>query len=342
MDYDSQVFSHQRKLALQLKNYFSRVTVITMSPSRVSNLDSSIEVYSVGWSRNEKYFSVLRLIFVFLFTTRKRSDIIFFSHMTDFASALLGPICKFRRIPHVLWYAHTSKSKWLRVAIPFVDIVATSTSGSCPYVGPKLRAIGQSIDTQDFRLPEILRSLEFNNFIHVGRIDASKQIEIVIDTFISILTTRKEAILTLIGEPTKANYEYYLDLLSKYKPWIESGNIRFSGKRNRLEIVDALGRADIFLHAFQGSLDKSILEATAMAVPVVTLNREYRAIFYTDNHDCDTTEDSREFLKCLVARYISMTEIELNNMRKRRANIVREKHSTDNWIRNLLEVLEEL
>ncbi len=36
---------------------------------------------------------------------------------------------------------------------------------------------------------------------------------------------------------------------------------------------------DCFIHSFQGSLDKTIVEATFLGLPVITINNEYRNIF---------------------------------------------------------------
>ena len=97
--------------------------------------------------------------------------------MTEVQSAVTSPFTKIFGIKHYLWYAHTSKSIYLRFSSLFVDGILTSTYGSCPIQKSNTFVIGQSIKPQQFQFHNHTLQKNKINFIHVGRMDPSKEIE---------------------------------------------------------------------------------------------------------------------------------------------------------------------
>ena len=57
-------------------------------------------------------------------------------------------------------------------------------------------------------------------------------------------------------------------------PWV-----RVRGRAARSELPLVYGDADVFIHAFRGSLDKVLVEAALSGLPVVTENDEFQKIF---------------------------------------------------------------
>ena len=57
-------------------------------------------------------------------------------------------------------------------------------------------------------------------------------------------------------------------------PWV-----RVRGRAARSELPLVYGNADVFIHAFRGSLDKVLVEAALSGLPVITENDEFQKIF---------------------------------------------------------------
>jgi hypothetical protein len=90
---------------------------------------------------------------------------------------------------------------------------------------------------------------------------------------------------------------------------------------------------DLFIHAYNGSLDKSVLESITSGVPVATLNNEFRVEFGTWNED-QAANLNEELLSCLVEDpKVLVKKLKLQQ------EIVKESHSLDIWILRLVTIL---
>ena len=79
--------------------------------------------------------------------------------------------------------------------------------------------------------------------------------------------------LNLIGKPSVGNKSDYLHKLSELASL--HSFIHISPPVARKNLPDLLNGNDVFIHAFQGSLDKTLIEATLAGLPVITINNEY-------------------------------------------------------------------
>jgi glycosyltransferase involved in cell wall biosynthesis len=263
---------------------------------------------------------------------RGNFDSVFF-HMTDLQCALLSPLITLRGKRQYLWYAHTFKSKFLIFSSYFVDGIVTSTPGSCPISGPKLVAIGQAINENQFR-PLAGANLDISQLIHVGRFDKSKKIELLIDAAAEIRKLFSDLRLTLVGSPANLESQHWAEnLVSRSKYAVEEGWLIFKGSIPRASFPEEVQKNGCFFHAYTGSLDKTLIEATMIRVPVVTINPEYREIFGTwgDSNQVD-----------LVSEYLALrklTKLEIEIELARRLDIARKNHSLAHWITELTLLL---
>ena len=118
---------------------------------------------------------------------------------------------------------------------------------------------------------------------------------------------------------------------------VQIGWLNFIPAIERKKIPDELKKHDCFVHAFQGSLDKTLVEATLAAIPVVTVNKEYLKIFgkwSNGNSDNQITLTSElRFILNLDATAITK-EVD------RRYEIARTNHDIEGWINRLANVLD--
>ena len=338
MDKSSMVFSHQREVARRLSKQFSSTCVITADDNVGENLPG-ISVFSSRWGRGQRLLSILKFYRVSLpIIFKSRKDLMVFSHMTEVQSFLIAPLCRILQIPHYLWYAHTSKSFFLFASYPLLSGVITSTAGSCPLKGKKVYPIGQAIDESilkgrpsDIQFPPL-------RWYHVGRIDPSKHIDLLISVFTQLRAIGWDLSLDIYGAPSSETSSAYLDfLLEKYEREIKLGWLHFRGPVQRDQLFTISNNHDGFVHGFQGSLDKAVLEAILFRRIVVSINPEYIKEFMKDEPKGINLQETLFFE---MSDALNKTPEASANAIQTKYESCRSNHTLDRWIVELCKVLK--
>lgn len=332
MDSEHPLLSHQQEAVKALSQEFDLVTVIT---GNVGFYEPSpnVKVICTRWNPSQNFRNVIKLLFVSLpLIIRGNFKSVFF-HMTDLQCAILSPIIRMRKKKQYLWYAHTSKSKFLNWSSIWVDSVITSTRGSCPIKSEKVLPIGQAIDDSLFsRIP--LEKLNINKLVHIGRFDKSKQIEVLIDAALTLRRENIEIELKLVGSVANLESKTWADnIFEKYRIHSELGWLKFENSISRSLFRQTMEKSGCFFHAYIGSLDKTLVESTMICVPVVTINPEYINIFGSWSGSEPVSLVSE--YKAMRLLNFSELEIELN----RRHSIALKNHSLTHWIEQLSQIL---
>ena len=338
MDELSQVFSHQIGIVNELSKSFDKVTVLTGKIGSY-NVSLNVRVYSSDWQSGKRVSSATKFLFVFLKLLLSNRFTFIFSHMTSVQAALISPITRVLRIKHLLWYTHTSDNFALRVCNLFTNGILTATAGSCPLSGSKVHVIGHSIDTKIFKRKSSL-NFPISSFVHVGRFDLAKNIRLIIETLENLRTTNNDLIFTNIGVPSgEANTNYYQNIISEFARDKNSTWLKFESSVPRQTLPSLLNNFDCFIHAFNGSLDKAVLEATFIGLPVVTINPEYKKIFGSWDRNNRLNEYTLlEELNFLL----NLTKKELNIELDRRYQIVQKDFELEGWARRVITVMGNL
>lgn len=201
-----------------------------------------------------------------------------FVHMNPEYIVLGGVPWKFFGKKVGLWFAHKSTPFSLRLALPFCDVVFTSTESGFRIPTNKLRIVGQGIDTERFAfVPRVRDAGEPLRIVMVARISPIKDLE----TLIRSLVHAPSATLEIVGAPAIAGDEKYL---SRLKDLAEktgvSERITFAGAVSNAKIGEHLSRAHLFVNTSRtGSFDKAVGEAMATGLPVLTSNEAFREVF---------------------------------------------------------------
>ncbi len=334
MDDTDPYLSHQSEVVRLLASVFPYVTVITGRLGEHS-VPSNVTVISTNWVPGHRLRNILSLMKVAIPNVFSRKHKVVFSHMADLQAAVIAPFARLVNKRHFLWYAHSYKSFYLSWASIWVTGIISSTRGSCPILSEKVNLIGQSVNPEMFP-PRELPNFQKDLLIHVGRLDRSKNIDLLIQSTIEIQGLNSSAKLTLIG--SSANVEssnYFAELRDKYSKEIDNGSISFLPSMPRGMISKELCRYHVFIHAYKGSLDKTLVEATFSCMPVITINPEYISIFGTW---------SKLTLPTLFQEYSalhSMASSEITRQLQLRLNIAKNSHSSQQWIQKLSAILAD-
>ena len=122
---------------------------------------------------------------------------------------------------------------------------------------------------------------------------------------------------------------------SKFLTDVQEGWLTFKPGIERRKIPDELKKNDCFIHAFQGSLDKTLVEATLTAIPVATINNEYIKIFGKWNSSNSVS------LVTELEYLLNLDSNTITNEVDRRHEIARRNHDSEGWVNRLVNVLDQ-
>jgi len=179
-----------------------------------------------------------------------------------------------------LWYTSGGVTLKLRVATRFVDGIFTASPESFRIKSNKVLVVGHGIDTDLFCPDESKKSNEdIIRILSVGRITPIKGYETLIDAATILKNSGVMFSVTIIGEPALTrDADYLKSLKSIIQSQGLSDMITFVGKVVNRNLPMYYQSHNVFVHMSQtGSLDKSILEAMACGMKVISSNDASRA-----------------------------------------------------------------
>jgi glycosyltransferase involved in cell wall biosynthesis len=335
MDPTDPIFSHQLDAVTELSSHFKKIFVLTSRSADGLPLPHNVKVLSSRWRPGQPLRGAFRFTLNLLFVLIRYSPNVTFSHMTEVQSTIAAPLLRLLRIPHYLWYAHVSPSKYIKWSHFWCTGVITSTEGSCPIKSKKVHAIGQAINPKDFQFTS--RQGFGKKFIHIGRLDPSKNLDKIIDLLFCDENAGHKFRLLQIGSPSSPKFNVFKEeIFHKYHKLLDSGSLNIISSISRKDIPKQLSESDVFIHAFQGSLDKTLVEATMTGLPVVTINREYRIIFgsWASDPEASLQQELEGYLSLMEGDYDMESELHRRHM------VALTSHSQDHWVCALAEILQ--
>lgn len=160
------------------------------------------------------------------------------------------PALRARRVPLALWWAHGTAPLGLRLLLPHLALVLSSTRQAFPLTTRRLHVVGQGIDTAAFA-PAAAEPQPPFTVITAGRLAPVKRVELVREA-----CARAGVTLSVLGQGASPGQGVALP---------------------HAAMPAALQGAHAFATAsLTGSPDKAALEAMACALPVVALGEGLR------------------------------------------------------------------
>ncbi len=274
------------------------------------DLPSNVEVVSLGKDRG---YSKIRQLstFYFLLSTLKYDAV--FVHMNPIWVVLGGLCWRLMQKKIFFWYTSGGVTPKLKLAEKFSDVIFTASKESFRLKSKKVIVTGHGIDTDVFRpmpknvrndgnvgdnqFEQVKRSNASNNSIKilsVGRISPVKNYETLIDAAKILKDRGINFFVTMIGEaPLEEDKQYEKKLKLLITNYQLQDYFNFVGKIDHKDLSQQYQSHDIFIHLSKtGSLDKTILEAMACGMNVLSSNDSSRAflsdeLIFGDNNSAE-------------------------------------------------------
>jgi glycosyltransferase involved in cell wall biosynthesis len=259
-----------------LAKEFGRVTVIANHVRQVPPLPVNVEVRSLGKERGRGKFA-RGLAFegeTLRFIKRTRHPSAMLVHMCPEYLNLAAPFARAGRVRLMLWFAHPSDTRKLRMAQLLTDDILTSLPGSYPRASSKLLIVGQATDTERFAFHETPGgSRSVTRLLAIGRTSPSKGFEQMIDMLKLVRLEGGSAHLRIVGPSTTSSEADHARQLKKLIVEKDlQASVTVEPGVAPAAIPALLQDADILINAMvSGSGDKVVFEAMAAGVlPLVS------------------------------------------------------------------------
>ena len=232
------------------------------------SLPPNVTVHSLGKEEGKGRLQYLIRFYKLIWQLRHDYDQVFI-HMNQIYVILGAPLWRSLGKRIKFWYMHGAKSWSLRLAAALAQVIYTGSRESFPLKSRKVVVTGHGIDTDHF-LPR--ESIKTTDLVTVGRITASKNLGLLIEA-VAELQSAYPVTLTIVGAPqTESERAYYEALQQSVSANHLENKIIFKGKLIQRDLPNVLGSAKVFVTAAtNGSLDKAVLEAMAVGLPVVSM-----------------------------------------------------------------------
>ncbi len=288
------------------------VAVLALSVG-AANLPANVSLYSMGKERSANKLFLLRNFYRHLWGLLRRREVdVVFVHMVPRYAILAAPLARLFGVPIVLWNAHGTVSRYLRIAHNLVAAVVTASPESFRINSPKRIVTGHGIDADYFTAAEqeptatadgrrlqtcatdaatdgdiALASAGSKVLLTVGRLSRSKDYGTIIQA-LDLLRSRSpdlDVCLRIIGTPFYADDRAYLtELEEMVRELALEAQVTFVGKVPNRLMVDEYRRCDVLINASHtGSIDKVVLEAMACEKPALTCNESFAPVLA--NHE---------------------------------------------------------
>ena len=261
----------------RLAQKFDKLIVLCLEKGEF-NLPENVEVISLGKNKGHSKIRQLFTLYSLLFTRRHNYDAVFI-HMNPIWVVLGGPLWKLFNKKIFFWYTHKAVTPKLRLAERFANVIFTASKESFRLPSKKVIVTGHGIDTQLFKPDHLRLNLKkdqrFNlSILSVGRIAPVKNYETLIDAAKILKDGGVDFSVTMVGEAAlDSDARYLMSLKLKIKSLKLEENFNFVGKINHKDLLRYYQTHDVFIHLSKtGSLDKTILEAMACGMRVLSSN----------------------------------------------------------------------
>ncbi|MDX6721492.1 MAG: hypothetical protein QOJ63_3746 [Solirubrobacteraceae bacterium] len=320
------------------------VDVVTMHAGRLE-LAENVVVHSVGRERGHGRWRMLARFYrlTIRLVLRRRPDVCF-AHMTPLFASLFWPVRKLVGVPLLLWYAHGSVTRQLKIAERLSDRCATSTPAGFRLPSTKLAVLGQGVDVARFRPPEAPPGDYEQTLLCLGRLTASKHVDEAIHAVALARREQPDLRLRIVGGPvTRADEDYARAITALVEELGLGDAVDLVGPVAYARISEQYATGGVFLNlGSTGSLDKAILEAMASGSIPVSRNDAFAQLAREHGLQELIVGPGTEGTAQALVRVAGLAPGERATLRTRLRAIVEREHSLERLAAELQRELQAL
>jgi glycosyltransferase involved in cell wall biosynthesis len=324
--------------ALAGKRSVDHITVLALRTGRY-HLPSSVEVKRFGRSNR---LATSAAFYRAIASSLGRRPNCFFVYQGGPYPLLLLPFKLLRGIPIVQWKAHPVITPSMSFYARWCDdLILTSARAAFPMDLPKIRVVGQGIDTARFRLEE--RPL-LGDLIAVGRIAPTKRVDQMVRAVVLANQSYGRGYRLDIYGPTLAHDQAYAagveDLIDRLgaRNWV---TLHGPVHQDRLPILLNGHRAS--LNFTVGAIDKTAVEAMACGLPVISTNDAVTEVIPTDLHPTLVPDKASTAAQArIIHELLRRPEAEIARVGQRLRDVVLSDHSVERLFDRVVEEVETL
>lgn len=250
---------------------FDSIIILCLEKGKF-DLPSNVKVISLGKDKGVSKLGQLFNFYKNIWILRKEYDSVFV-FMNAIWVVLGSYLWRILSKRVFLWYAHKTITWKHQLAEKFADGIFTSTPEGFRMISKKIMVVGQGIDTDLFK-PDISNRPSRLSILSVGRIASIKNYEVLLRS-VKILKDRGvDFFLIFIGEPVfQKDLEYEEKLKNMVSEMGLEKSVSFVGKVANKNLPSYYQSSHIFVNLGKtGSLDKTIVEAMASGMTVISSN----------------------------------------------------------------------
>jgi glycosyltransferase involved in cell wall biosynthesis len=289
-----------------------------------------IPVESLGKEKGNSKLSQAWDFYRYVIKNSDKYDAVFV-HMNPIWAVLGGWYWRLADKKIILWYTHKSVTLKLRFASWFANVILTASKESFRLKSNKVVVTGHGIDTGLFHPTGHTQNGQLK-ILSVGRIAPVKNYETLILACGLLKNHGLDFSVSLAGEPAlKRDHEYLAQLKTQIEAQGLESQFRFLGRVDHARLPELYSEHNLFVHMSRtGSLDKTILEAIACGLTVVSSNDAARGFLPAEY--CFLDGDSAGLAEAIM--YAS------NNPRNFRDYVV-SRHNLDTLINKIIQITNQ-
>ena len=303
-------------------HHFEKVNVLCLERGAF-NLPENVKVESFGKDRGQSKLKQFFNFYFLIFILRKDYDAVFV-HMNPIWVVLGGLWWRITKKQIFFWYTSGGITAKLKLAEKFADTIFTASKESFRLPSKKVIVTGHGIDTRLFQPSEKLKvKSEKLMILSVGRIALVKNYEVLIDAAKTLKNKGFNFMVTMVGEaPLARDKNYEENLRSKIKNLKLEDHFNFVGKVNHGDLPAYYQSHDLFVHLSKtGSLDKTILEAMACGMNILSSNDSAKTflpteLLFQENNSAELAQKIKLVSQRFYGQNLRNYVVENNNLDK--------------------------
>jgi glycosyltransferase involved in cell wall biosynthesis len=251
------------------------VTVICLQKGENIGLPESVRVLSLGKEEGTTKLQRIKRLFSYVWEYRRDYDSVLV-HMNQEYILLCGWLWKLLGKRVAMWRNHHEGTMLTRLAGWMCDVVYCPSRFSFTADFPNVHHMPVGIDTSLFNAEGATERKQYS-VLSVGRIDRSKNLEMLLEAFARVVRQIPEASLDIVGAPTEST-SVYPEILRVLAATLGIGaSVRFLGPIRNEDMPDTYRKYEVFVNcSSSGMFDKTIFESMACGEVVVASNENLR------------------------------------------------------------------